>query len=80
MQIFVDDTFVFSKVLDVNESIKELHYTLNGFFNGECSLILIPTNRVMKSYFLKNQNSILIPFLLSTIMMLSPYQKHLGVK
>ena len=53
---------------------------MNELFNGKCSSILIPINRLMKSYFLENQKSILIPLSLSTIMILRrPYQKHLGI-
>ena len=60
-KIFADDTSLFSKVLDVNESTKKLNLQLvNGLSNGKCILILIPINRLMESYFLKNQKSILI--------------------
>ena len=60
-KVIADDTSLFSKVLDVNESTKKLNLQLvNGLSNGKCILILIPINRLMESYFLKNQKSILI--------------------
>ena len=49
---FADGTFPFSKILDVNESIKEINFDY------------LAINRLMKSHFLENQKSILIPLLL----------------
>ena len=82
-KIFADN-YLFSKVLDINESKKKLNFDLEKTsewaFQWKCILILIPINRLMKSYFLENQKSILIPLSLSTIMILRrPYQKHLGI-
>ena len=49
---FADDTSLFSKLLDVNESVKKLNVDLEinseCAFNGKCSLILIPINKLMK--------------------------------
>ena len=71
-KILADDTFLFSKVPDVNKFLKELNFDLvNGLFNDKSSLTLIPINKLMKLYFLENQKSLPIPLLLSAIIMLS---------
>ena len=82
-KIFANDTSLFSKVLDINKSTKKLNLDLekllNGHSSGKCILILIPTNRLMKSYFLENQISILILLSLSTVMMLRNVLISLGI-
>ena len=40
-KIFADDTFLFSKVFNINES------EADGPINGKCNSILIPTNKQM---------------------------------
>ena len=73
--MFADDTSLFSKVLDVNESTKKLNFDLEKISEWAFQLIMhfnpVKRSRLMKSYFLENQKSIFIPLSLLTIMMLS---------
>ena len=70
-KIFAYDTSLFSKVLDVNESTKKLNLDsekISGWaFQWKMRFIPDPSKQ---AYFLENQKSILIPFSLTTIMML----------
>ena len=81
-KIFADDTSLFSKVLDVNESTKKLNL-VNGLFNGKCSLIFNPRNKLMKSYFLENQKSKVCSYPPLTCnnndVKKCSHQKHLGI-
>ena len=51
-KIFVDDTSLFSKVFNINEST---NYLTNGLINGKYNSILIPINTKMKLLFHGNQ-------------------------
>ena len=80
-KIFADN-YLFSKVLDINESKKKLNFDLEKTsewaFQWKCILILIPINRLMKSYFLENQKSIPPLTFNNKDVKKCPHQKHLG--
>ena len=57
-KIFADDTSLFTKVLDINESTNKLNTDLKknnhmGFISGKCNLIRTQINKQMKLYFLE---------------------------
>ena len=72
--MFADDTFLFSKVLDVNESTKKLNFALEKItewdFQWKMHFNPDPNKKANEVIFLENQKSLLIPLLLSKIMML----------
>ena len=75
-KVFADNTSLFLKVLDVNESAKKLNSELvNGLFNGKCSLILILINRLKKSKVHFNPT---LTFNNNDVKK-CPHQKHLGI-
>ena len=73
-KIFADDTFLFSKILDINESTKKLNFASEKItewdFQRKMHFNPDLNKQVNEVIFLENQKSILISFLLSKIMML----------
>ena len=83
-KIFADDTSLFSKVYDIDISPKELNSDLEKVgkwaSNGKCNLILIPTNRQMRLFYLEKQKTVLIPVAFNNnVVKKYSNHKHLGL-
>ena len=86
-KIFADDTSLFSKVYDIHKSASKLNDDLErqgiGLISRKCSLIQIPTNRLMKLFYLKKQVQITYHIHLSNLTIMTflnvPHQKYLGI-